>query len=203
MAKKIIALILMISTAALIGCSKSDNVANSRSIVANDTSNNNIEVNQKKALKLYNKYLPKIKAVFDTYGLNAKNLNENIDDTEFVSRLVYNKSEDDVDNSIETIWYGLVYDENNLIESVNFYVDCNISDIKEESKGVELRDTFISDIGKIFFKNTTFNKDVVSAVDNFLTTETVEPVAFQYKKGNVELVVRQHKLTMNISLNLN
>lgn len=203
MAKKIIALILMISTAALIGCSKSDNIANSRLIVANDTSNNNIEVNQKKALKLYNKYLPKIKAVFDTYGLNAKNLNENIDDTEFVSRLVYNKSEDDVDNSIETIWYGLVYDENNLIESVNFYVDCNISDIKEESKGVELRDTFISDIGKIFFKNTTFNKDVVSAVDNFLTTETVEPVAFQYKKGNVELVVRQHKLTMNISLNLN
>lgn len=199
MAKKIIALILMMSTATIIGCSKSDNVATTRLIATRDISNNHQEVNQKKALRLYNKYLPKLKTIFDEYSLNPKNLNENIDDKEFVSRLVYNKTEDDTESNIDTMWYGLIYDKNNLVESLNLYVDCNISNVNEE---YIIRDTFISDIGKIFFKHTTFNNDVLSAIDNFVTTETVEPVILEYKKGTVELVVRQHRLTMNISLNL-
>lgn len=199
MAKKIIALILIMSTATIIGCSKSDNVATTRLIATRDISNNHQEVNQKKALRLYNKYLPKLKTIFDEYSLNPKNLNENIDDKEFVSRLVYNKTEDDTESNIDTMWYGLIYDKNNLVESLNLYVDCNISNVNEE---YIIRDTFISDIGKIFFKHTTFNNDVLSAIDNFVTTETVEPVILEYKKGTVELVVRQHRLTMNISLNL-
>lgn len=199
MAKKIIALILIMSTATIIGCSKSDNVATTRLIATRDISNNHQEVNQKKALRLYNKYLPKLKTIFDEYSLNPKNLNENIDDKEFVSRLVYNKNEDDTESNIDTMWYGLIYDKNNLVESLNLYVDCNISNVNEE---YIIRDTFISDIGKIFFKHTTFNNDVLSAIDNFVTTETVEPVILEYKKGTVELVVRQHRLTMNISLNL-
>lgn len=199
MAKKIIALILIMSTATIIGCSKSDNVATTRLIATRDISNNHQEVNQKKALRLHNKYLPKLKTIFDEYSLNPKNLNENIDDKEFVSRLVYNKTEDDTESNIDTMWYGLIYDKNNLVESLNLYVDCNISNVNEE---YIIRDTFISDIGKIFFKHTTFNNDVLSAIDNFVTTETVEPVILEYKKGTVELVVRQHRLTMNISLNL-
>ena len=203
MAKKIIALILMMSTATIIGFSKSDNAVTGRMSIIDDASANNQEINQKKALKLYNKYLPKVKAIFDKYGLITKNLNENIDNHEFVSRLVFNKSEDDDDKSIETIWYGLIYDENNLIESLNFYVDCNISNIKEEVERVAMKDIFLADIGKIFFRNTTFNEDVTSAVTSFLNTETVEPVIFEYRKGSVEIVIREHKLTMNINLNLN
>lgn len=202
MTKKIIALMLMISTATIIGCSKSDDVATTRLIATRDISNNHQEINQKKALKLYNKYLPKLTTIFDAYNLNPRNLNENIDDTEFVSRLVYNKDEDEIENNIDTMWYGLIYDEHNLIESLNFYVDCNISNIKDDCNSIAIRDMFISDIGKIFFRHTTFNKDILSAIDNCLTTKTVEPVVFEYRKGTVEVVVRQNKLIMNISLNL-
>lgn len=205
MTKKIIAIIFMISTAAIIGCSRYEKGVANRSIIVNNGTDSNVSgsINQRKALKLYNKYLPKVRATLDKYGLTTKNLNENVSDTEFVSRLVFNKDEDDIDNNIETIWYGLSYDENNLIESLNFYADCNINNLEIESDNVLIQDTLLSDIGKIFFKNTSFNKDFISAIDEFLNTETVEPIIFQYKKGSVEIVVRQNKLTMNVNLNLN
>lgn len=206
MAKKIIALILIMSTATIIGCSKSDNVATTRAIATRDISNNHQEVNQKKALRLYNKYLPKLKTIFEEHSLNAKNLNENIDDTEFVSRLVYNKTEGNIDNTIdnniETIWYGLMYDDNNTIESLSCYVEYNINNIKEDGNGIVIRDTVVYDIGKIFFRNTTFNNDIVSAIDDCITTETVEQLMFEYKKGTVELSIRQDRLIFNINLNV-
>lgn len=207
MKKILVASLIVSASLSIISCS-SPNIVSDKSANSSDTTisnaDNNISdtgVNQKKALKQYKRYMSKIKSIFDDKGLDMKNLNENVDDKGFVSRILHDDEEENL-NEIDKIWYGLTYDENNMISHLGLYLDYNINIEDMTDKNLMIKGTIIEDIGNVFFKRTTYNADIENAINHYLTTSNVEPVELNYKKGKVEVVVRQNKLSINIDLNL-
>ena len=207
MKKILVASLIVSASLSIISCS-SPNIVSDKSANSSDTTisnaDNNISdtgVNQKKSLKQYKRYMSKIKSIFDDKGLDMKNLNENVDDKGFVSRILHDDEEENL-NEIDKIWYGLTYDENNMISHLGLYLDYNINIEDMTDKNLMIKGTIIEDIGNVFFKRTTYNADIENAINHYLTTSNVEPVELNYKKGKVEVVVRQNKLSINIDLNL-
>lgn len=204
MKKVLLASILATVLLSFVGCSaenEADGVVAARSIVMEDASSqSNNSIDQRKALKLYNKYLPKVISILENKGLTIRNLNENKEDTTMVSRIVVDNTNDLEENS-ESMWFGVVYDDENLIKEVGMYIEYPL-DFNNVNGDLNLKNTLLQDIENLFFKNESFLDDVTSTIKTYDINNISEVITYGYKKGNVEIGIGHDKVTIKINLTL-
>lgn len=201
MLKKIIALALVAIFISASGCSRDKDISkiNKNPIQDKTRMISNNDANQETILKKYEKYLPKIQKVLEDYGIEAKNLNENANDIDFVSRLVFESEEMKLNSNVKTFWFGIVYDENNIAENLNLYLEYNL-DEEYNNEGIANCSELIADIGKVFFKFTSFSRDVNSTIETLYKSKSSEHIILEYKKGFVEIMYKQDSIVFNISI---
>ena len=196
----IIASILLSS----VGCSvKNDMEVNNtnRSIILEDDATQTYNsIDQKKALRLYKKYLPKVIKLFESKGMSIKNLNENKEETDMVSRIVVG-SYNDLEVNYEPMWFGITYDDDNLISEVGMYIEYPIN-IDEIDADLSFKNTMLQDIENLFFKNESFLNDIKTTVCDYKIDDISEINMCEYKKGKAEISMGQHKINIKINLNL-
>lgn len=204
--KKVLITSLMLCVASfIVGCS-SDGSANNnlRSVPVTTSAAGNDEpvdntINQQKAMKLYKKYINKVEDIYSKNGIEIKNLNEKSDEIDFVSRLVYT-SEEGASESINNTWYGIIFDDSNLISAVGMYIDGHVDTYKDSKDNFTIKKSIFEDVGNLFFKYTTYKTDIEKIVNESIQSGNTEPTILKYKNGDIELIVNQNKLSMKIKL---
>lgn len=202
MLKKILTLVLMTVVVSTSGCLDSKNLNNNpvgAKRIVDESSVNNI--NQKHALKKYNKYFNKIKSMLEENNFEVKNLNEDLNNINFVSRLIVENNINNEISNIESLWYGLLYDENNLIKSLNLYISYDLGENYKDNN-FSIKFDLIENIGDILFKFTSFNKDVNGVVNKLIDSNNNESVKLEYRTGTVEMSLKQEKIEFNIDINI-
>lgn len=205
MKKVLITSLILCAASLIVGCSSvNDGNNNLRSMPATASVVGNEEIldntiNQQKAMKLYKKYITKVEEIYNKNGIEIKNLNEKQDEIDFVSRLVYT-SEEGASEGIYNTWYGIIFDDSNLITTVGMYIDGYIDAYKDSNDNFTIKKSIFEDVGNLFFKYTTYKTDIENSVNEAIQSGNTEPIILKYKNGDIELIVNQNKLSMKIKL---
>lgn len=205
MRKKIILVLIMVlgvlavsfTSDILSNYSSSSNESNisARAIDANYE----IELEKNEIMTLHKKYSVLVSEIYSKYELDIKDLKEDNEDSELISRIVCME----VDNyeKLKNTWFGIVYDEENNPKEISFYLDGEYNSYLNSDDKFAIKGTIIEDIGNLFFARSEFKNDVEGFFNNASSEPGLNSATYLYKKGMVTLSINGDKISLKINLN--
>lgn len=148
--------------------------------------------------KVYKKYKNLVSDVLEKHQLEVKNLNEDVNDLDFVSRIVSIDIKDF--KGVDNTWFGIVYDDEDNPKEISFYLDGDFDSYSTSNNGYTIKNTLIEDIGDIFFPHSKFIKDVEDFFYNVSPEPGLNTVDYFYKKGSLRIALNGDKISFKMNI---
>lgn len=157
-----------------------------------------VRMDEEDVFRAYKKYKDSISDIFEKYHLDYKNLKEDKNDSEFVSRIVC--MDDEELANIDDTWFGIIYDDEDIPIEVVFYLEGEFDLYLDSDKSFTIKNTLIDEVGDVFFPRTKFNKDVEGFFNNASSDPGSNTAEFIYKKGSVIVSLNGNKVSFKFNL---